>query len=456
MVYDVVVVGGGIGGLTVAALLAARGVNVCLFERNSQVGGCVRRIEYSGFDFEPGMGLYTGWGPGEIFAQIFSQLPVPLPEARLIDSDYVVRLADKTDVRLRKNESEFAEEIGRVFPECASEAIRFYETVQQAPTEFSSHTVIDHASATSPRFQRFIDAQLRAFIQTPIERCAFLSGCDALNLPRQNLHVIAGGAATLAESLAQAVTKAGGKVRLNSPVLRIAYDESGEAIGVDLLSGERVLARRAVISNMTIWDTYGKLIGLNRTPPEIKKLLTTLTSTGAYLVYASAEESLLKRLPGERFLLCSNEAGNTLDASDVTFATSSVQTVAGKSAVTIKANCPVSEWFAFQSSAEEFEEWDQEALETVWTRLHQMVPELSSDIEVIETANPRTFYDDTRRKLGMVMGFERTLQSASAVGHRTSLSNVFLIGDTSGQTFELASLSSAAVSLVTAILDTVK
>src|SRR4030095_3543772 len=106
MVYDVVVVGGGIGGLTAAALLAARGVSVCLFERNAQVGGCIRRIEYSGFDFEPGMGLYTGWGPGETFTQIFSELPVPLPEARLIDSEYVVRLPDQTDVRLLNDRSQ--------------------------------------------------------------------------------------------------------------------------------------------------------------------------------------------------------------------------------------------------------------------------------------------------------------------------------------------------------------
>ena len=42
MVHEVVVVGGGIGGLTVAALLAARGVDVCLLERASQPRGLAR------------------------------------------------------------------------------------------------------------------------------------------------------------------------------------------------------------------------------------------------------------------------------------------------------------------------------------------------------------------------------------------------------------------------------
>ena len=429
MTYDVVVVGGGIGGLTAAALLAARGGNVCLFERNAQVGGCVSRIEYSGFDFEPGMGLYTGWGPDDTFEQIFSKLQVPVPEATLIESDYVVRLSDQTEIRLRKDPTEFAEELRAVFSDCASEAIRFYEMVHQAPSNVSTDTVLDRSSATSPRFQRFIDAQLRAFIQTSIDRCAFSSGCNALKLPRQNLYEIGGGPATLAESLAQAITKAGGKLRLNSPVLRLAYDESGKAIGVDLLSGERVFATRAVISNMTIWDTYGKLIGLNRTPSDLKKKMARLNSNGAYLIYASVESSAIEHLPAKRFLACADSNDESFETADLTFATSAVASVSGKTAVTVKVNCPVSDWFTFQSSLEDFEAWDQEALERVWSRLHRAVPELGDSIEIIETANPRTFYDDTRRKLGMVLGVEQTPEALS-LGPETTLPNVFMVGDT--------------------------
>src|SRR6185369_9182639 len=178
--YDVVVVGAGIGGLTVAALLSARGVSTCLLERQSQVGGCIARVEFGGYDFEPGMGLYTSFGPGGIYERLFSQLPVEAPAVSPFTSRYVKRLVDGTDVTLS---------------------------------------------------------------------CA-------------DLYSIDGGPASLAERLAESIKKSGGKLRLNSPVLRLAYDDSNRAIGVDLLSGERMTARKAIVSNMTVWDTYGKLIGL--------------------------------------------------------------------------------------------------------------------------------------------------------------------------------------------------
>src|SRR5215207_4847018 len=97
--YDVVVVGGGIGGLTVAALLSARGMNVCVLERQSQVGGCIARVEFAGYDFEPGMGLYTSFGPGGIYEKLFAELPVGAPEVSLLTTPYVIRQTDGTDVK---------------------------------------------------------------------------------------------------------------------------------------------------------------------------------------------------------------------------------------------------------------------------------------------------------------------------------------------------------------------
>jgi phytoene dehydrogenase-like protein len=355
--YDIIVVGGGIGGLTVAALLSARGMSTCLLERQSQVGGCIARVEFSGHDFEPGMGLYTSFGPGGIYEKLFAQLPVDPPATSLLTSPYVMRSADGSDV----------------------------------------------------------------------------------TLDRDDLYSIAGGPASLAERLAESIKRSGGNLRLNSPVLRLSYDDAGGATGVDLLSGERFFAKRAIVSNLTIWDTYGKLVGLNRTPPEVKKQLNALRSTGVYVVYASLEEQAVSRLSGERMLVKDSEGEFTMAIA------AAGSEPPGKRAVTFTCRTEVDSWFAYQSSEEDYEEWDQDALAQFWNRLHAALPELGSDIEIIETANPRTYYDQTRRKLGMVLGVE----SASSTSSRTFLPNVFVIGDTVTANPTLDTVVEAAALLAT-------
>ena len=353
--YDVVVVGGGIGGLTVAALLSARGVNICLLERQSQVGGCIARVEFSGYDFEPGMGIYTSFGPGKVYERLFSQLPVSLPEVTLLQSPYLLRRAGRSDTRIEISE----------------------------------------------------------------------------------IYSISGGPASLAERLAESIRLSGGKLRLDSPVLRLAYDDSGRAVGIDLLSGERVVARKSIVSNLTIWDTYGKLVGLNRTPPEIKKQLNALHGKGVYVIYAVMEDSAVARLPALRIRVEDRDGVfNMAVAPEST-------TPDRKRTVTFTTETEVDEWFTYQSSEEDYDEWDREALESFWKRVHGALPELGGDIEIIETANPRTYYDQTRRKLGMVMGIEgQPIQS-----HETALPNLFVVGDTVSTAAELESVVESAIRL---------
>jgi phytoene dehydrogenase-like protein len=463
MSYDFVVVGGGIGGLTTAALLSARGFSTCLFERQSQVGGCIGRVEFSNHDFEPGMGLYSSFGPGEIYEQVFAELPVEIPETTRLDSNYVVRLFDGQDVRLFRDE-EFYEEIRRVFPECGDNAVAFYEKLDQAKKSGgilralralrsgqlnNDAPITNLLHDTSERFRSFIESQLLAFLHQPLEGCTFGAARAALALPRSQLYSLKGNIATLAERLAEAIKKSGGTLRLNSPVLRLAYDQSGAAIGVDLLSGERVIANRAIISNMTIWDTYGKLIGLNRTPTEIKKALQSMQSSGVYVIYASMEESAISRLPEERLMVTAGtETANT--DFEFTFAVGTGESPSGKKAVTLKMRTDVGEWFTFQSSEEDYDEWDQAALERFWSRIHKTLTELGADVEVIETATPRTYYDQTRRKLGMVMGLNSN--SASPHPQNTSIPNLFLVGDTSVFPPNLAQVTSSAAKLTTRLL----
>ncbi len=253
---------------------------------------------------------------------------------------------------------------------------------------------------------------------------------------------IRGGSQTLADSLAESLKKSGGSLRLNSPVLRLAYEAEALPIGVDLLSGERVVATRAIISNLTVWDTYGKLVGLNRTPASVSAQLKRLEGRGAYLMFLSMDQSAAKRLRVDRAIL----AGDESEAEPMMLATApewDPRAPEGKPAVTVWTHADPEDWFAFHRDESEHEEHDQTMLERLWARLHAAMPELGDGVEVIETATPKTLHETTRRRLGTVGGLCSTPERLSAVTNlqRTPLSNVFLVGDTvaAGNTIEAVS-----------------
>ena len=470
---EVVVVGGGIGGLTVAALLAARGVDVCLLERESSVGGCAASLEKFGYSFEPGYGLYASWGPDEIHHRVFAELPVEPPEVRLLDPSYVVRLPDNSEIPITGDTGTFEDNLRRVFPECAEQAISFYRNLTPLSSAYrrllssqpgfieaarprkmfsfrrgasetaqilqaSQQTALEQLGETSLRFRRFVDVQLQALGQGDCSQVSHLYAALALSSSRGGMFAIRGGAAALASRLSESIKQSGGKIRLNAPALRLSYNSSGDAVGVDLLTGETVNASKAIVSNLTIWDTYGKLVGLNRTPAEVRQRLKALRGWGAYLLYLGLDQGVAGGLVSDHILTLSDwqdgpeynpESGQFFFCAAPEW---DARAPEGKRAVTVHTFTDVDDWFTYHTDETDLEEKDQRMLETCWSRLHSAMPELGSSIEVIETATPRYFYEQTRRKLGMVGGLPAAIGclEGDRPTFRTALPNLYIVSDT--------------------------
>ena len=73
MIKKAVVIGGGFGGLAASALLARRGHQVTLLEKNGQIGGRARSWESHGFRFDMGPSWYLMPEVFERFFRLFGE-----------------------------------------------------------------------------------------------------------------------------------------------------------------------------------------------------------------------------------------------------------------------------------------------------------------------------------------------------------------------------------------------
>ena len=84
MRYDIVIIGGGFGGLICARQLTRAGRNVLLLERQQQLGGCLQSYQRRGMSYDTGLHYVGGLAEGQPMHQLFTELGlIDLPWHRL-------------------------------------------------------------------------------------------------------------------------------------------------------------------------------------------------------------------------------------------------------------------------------------------------------------------------------------------------------------------------------------
>ena len=304
----VVVVGGGIAGLTTAALLARGGALVTLLERHDQLGGRAGSLSVDGFRFDTGPSWYF---MPEVFEHAFALLGERIEDhVELERLDPAYRLfpegADPFDV-VADPEANWATfdarepGAGDAIRRYAEESTRAYRTALDSflyttfarPDRLLSAEVLRQSGTLAGLLTGTLADKVAATVSDPVLRQvlgyhAVFLGSSPYRVPAlyslmSHLDLIdgvrfpRGGMYTVIEALERIARKEGVEVRTGAEVARIEIDDdgpslrhprrSGTARGVRLADGTLVPAD-VVVSAADRHHTETALLGRHRDLPE--------------------------------------------------------------------------------------------------------------------------------------------------------------------------------------------
>lgn len=330
--YDVVVIGAGHNGLVAAAYLARAGMSTLVLERNERVGGAVASGEITrpGFVhdlFATNQNLFLG---SPAFAELgddlarhglrFATTDRPysnvFPDGRSLrvhqDADRTRALLELHDAgdaagwdRLLALYDRFApvlfELYGTRMPsrEVLRQLARARRSLGAEGLDELAQLVASSTRALGDDF--FATPEAKALVASwgmhldfgpDVAMGALFPFLELFTDMRNGMSVVEGGAGRLPEALAGIVREAGGEVRTSSPVRRVTVDD-GRATAVDLVSGERVEASRAVVANLTPGVLFAGMVPPESLPDGFRRRVARYAyGPGTMMIHAALSDPL--------------------------------------------------------------------------------------------------------------------------------------------------------------------
>ncbi|MFP4323827.1 MAG: phytoene desaturase family protein [Anaerolineales bacterium] len=301
--YDILVVGAGHNALVCAAYLAQAGYAVGVVERRHKVGGAVVTEEHiPGFHFDLGGAAHMLIN----HTPIVKELGLTAYGLAYIDVDpiFFAPFPDGSHIMVWQDVDKTCESIAAFSPQDAEAYRRFYDEwydFSQAmvdaflspptPTNMLRDMVIRTGVWRHPEWapimardygsmlrKTFSDERTRAMVgwmaaQSGPPPAELLAAPTALWHPMYHVGGVKrprGGSGMLTQALAKMIQVHNGTIHVDSPVARI-LTSGGRAVGIETESGERMLAKKAVVSGAHIHRTLG-MLG-DEAPPKMRRFV---------------------------------------------------------------------------------------------------------------------------------------------------------------------------------------
>lgn len=293
---EVIVIGGGLGGLSAAIHLRLAGYNVTLYEANERVGGRANQIERDGFKFDTGPSLLNyPW----VFAELFRAAGRELKDYVTllpVDPSVSFQWTDGTRFTLSSDLQKLLAECERLEPGVRPQVLAFLRDAEikyrvsfdklvtrNEDNPLKWFGALNWSELARLSIWRSLDAELRRFFKSRYIREALGSygmylGGSPFDLPglfsilaygelAYGLWLPKGGIYAVVEGIAKLAAELGVTIHTGARVKQI-FTQGGRTQGIELYNGAKHLAP-IVISNVDVPTTNSLLLA----DPALKRKL---------------------------------------------------------------------------------------------------------------------------------------------------------------------------------------
>ena len=473
-IYDVIIVGSGIGGLVTASQLAAKGAKCLVLEKYIIPGGSGGSFKRKGYTFDVGASMIFGFGEKGYTNLLTRALRDVNEECETIPDPVQLEyhLPNKFNLSVDKSYKEFISKLSKRFPNEKSGIEKFYGTCEKVFNCLDSMPLL---SIEDPNylFKVFFKAPLsclglarwlpinagdvaRKFIRDPellkfidIE-CFCWSVMPAIKTPMINAGMVftdrhvgginypKGGVGRIAEKLVNGLEKLGSSIRYKANVTEILI-KGNKAVGVKLSNGEKLYSN-IIVSNSTRWDTFGlesqneSLIKRKFVPKSEYKWTETYKPSSSFVsVHVGVNKNIIKNNFNCHHIILENwdELENEKGVIFISIPTLLDPSLAPEGKHIIHAFTPssISEWEDL--SRKEYLEKKEKYYSYIIQKINKIIPEVKNNIDHKEIGTPRTH----KKFLNRFQGSYGPIPKRKLLGllpmpfNTTGINNLYCVGD---------------------------
>ncbi len=471
---DVIVIGSGIGGLCCAGLLARYGFEVVVCESHTIPGGAAHSFDRRGFRFDSGPSLFSGIAASpsanplrQVLDALGEDLPCAhydtwgccLPEGTFDTAvgadqfcEVLARLRGPAAVSEWRALQQLMAPLAAAAVAIPPAALRFDWRAIATVGRFApaaGRQALKISRLTGPFSQLIAGVVGDRFLRDWLDLlCFLLSGLPARGTsaaemafmfadwyrPGVKLDYPIGGSGALVEALVRGLTRQGGQLHLGAHVAEVLL-QHGRAVGVRLQDDRTIGARRAVISNASIWDTL-RLLPAEALPPAFRRRrqATPACASFMHLHLGIDARGLPEDLACHHIIV--NDWARGVDAPQNVVLVSIPSLLdpalapTGKHALHVytPGNEPYELWARLDRRSSEYAARKQARAEVMWQALARVIPDIRERCEVALVGTPLTHERFLRRDRG---SYGPAISAATGLfpGPRTPIDNLLCCGD---------------------------